>query len=110
METITSEYGPGLRMEGDGRTVKDDNARSSTELLLDLSKRFCNRIGVRDVNGDRNQTLLLKRFPRPDGNLISFLLQLVRDGETDTTSGTEDESGWRHCTGRNAVCLLWVMW
>jgi len=89
----------------DGRTVKDDNARSSAELLLDLSERVGDRIGVRDVDGDGYQTLLLKGFPRPDGDLIPFLLQLVRDGETNMTSGTKNESGWRHWTRRN-VCVV----
>ena len=95
------------RTNADRRTVEDDNARSGTELLLDFGKRVGDRIGVRDVNGDRNQTLFLEGFPSPDGDLIPFLLQLVRNGETDVTSGTENESSWRHWTGRNVfVCVL----
>lgn len=108
MVTIKVEYKP-VRggMEADRRTVENDNARRSTKLLLDLSKRIGDRVGVRDVNGDGNQTLLLKRFPRPDGDLIPLLLQLVRDGETDVTSSTNNESSWRHCAGRNGgLCVV----
>ena len=106
METITREYKLARRrMHEERRTVEDDDVRGSAELLLDLGKRIGDRIGVRDVDGDRNQTLLLERVPRPDGDLVPLLLQLVRNGETDVTSGTDDESGWRHCRMRN-VCVV----
>ena len=93
------------------RTVEDDNVWSGTELLLNLGKSLGDRIGVRDVDRNGNQTLLLERFPRPDGDFIPLLLQLVRNGETDVTSRADDESSWRHCsTGRNVVCecVLWM--
>ena len=89
----------------DARTVKDDNIRSGAELLFDLSERVGDGIRVRDIDGDRNQTLLLERVPGPDGDFVSLLLQLVCDGETDVTSGTNDEGGWRHC-GKWDVCVV----
>jgi len=74
------------------RTIEDDNIRSGTKLLLDLSKSLGTESAFETSTVMGTKPSWLERFSRPNGNSTPFLLKLVRDGETDVSSRAQNKS------------------
>ena len=91
------------------RGVVNDDAGRCTELGLDRIKHGCDRLGLGEVDLDREETLLglgIGSLPGSYSDLVAVGSECLGDGSTDSGAGPQNEDDGRGCHSAIRLMLL----